>query len=181
MRNAGPRIVRALELEKAGANAMSDPLTGLRNRRGLEDVMGRVGIQQASLIYCDIDKFKTLNDALGHPAGDAALVHFSRLLTEQIRGADTAARIGGEEFAVWLPGATLAYGARIADRIRIKLGTAAWDWQGRHWPLSASFGVAAVPDTARSIGNLAVQADAALLVAKRDGRNRVETARRVEA
>ena len=180
MRNAGPRIVRALELEAKGATAMSDPLTGLRNRRALEDVMGRVGVQQASLIYCDIDRFKTLNDTLGHPAGDAALVHFSRLLSDQIRGADTAARIGGEEFAVWLPGATLAYGARIADRIRIKLGTTPWDWQGRQWPLSASFGVAAVPETSRSIGNLAAQADAALMIAKRDGRNRVELARRLD-
>ncbi len=180
MRNAGPRIVRALEFEAKDVTAMSDPLTGLKNRRALEDLMGRMGVQQASLIYCDIDKFKTLNDALGHPAGDAALVHFSRLLSDQIRGADTAARIGGEEFAVWLPGATLAYGARIADRIRIKLGTTPWDWQGRQWPLSASFGVAAVPDTSRSIGNLAAQADAALMIAKRDGRNRVELARRLD-
>jgi diguanylate cyclase (GGDEF)-like protein len=180
MRNAGPRIVRALELEAKGATAMADPLTGLKNRRALEDVMGRVGIQQASLIYCDLDKFKTLNDTLGHPAGDAGLVHFSRLLSDQIRGADTAARIGGEEFAVWLPGATLAYGARIADRIRIKLGTTPWDWQGKQWPLSASFGVSAVPDTSRSISNLAAQADAALLAAKRDGRNRVELARRLD-
>jgi diguanylate cyclase (GGDEF)-like protein len=180
MRNAGPRIVRALREETTTTTALTDPLTGLRNRRGLDDVMGRIGVQQASLIYCDLDKFKTLNDTLGHPAGDAVLVHFARLLTDQIRGADTAARIGGEEFAVWLPGANLSYGYRIADRIRIKLGTAPWDWQGKNWPLSASFGVAAVPDTTRSIGNLMSQADAALLVAKRDGRNRVETARRIE-
>lgn len=180
MRNAGPRIVRALQSASDSQTAMSDPLTGLKNRRGLDDAIGRVGIQQASLIYCDLDKFKTLNDTLGHPAGDAALVHVARLLTDQIRGADTAARVGGEEFAVWLPGANLAYGTRIADRIRIKLGTTAWDWQGRNWPLSASFGVAAMPDTTRSMANLVAQADSALSVAKRDGRNRVEVARRIE-
>ena len=81
------------------------------------------------------------------------------------------------EFAIWLPGAPLVYGAKAADRIRIKLGTTPWDWQGRTWPLSASFGVSAVPDTSRSIENLSAQADGALMEAKRQGRDRVETAR----
>jgi diguanylate cyclase (GGDEF)-like protein len=79
---------------------------------------------------------------------------------------------------VWLPETSLDLGARIADRIRIKLGTTAWNWQGRVWPLSASFGVAACPETSRSIENLPAQADAALYVAKRTGRNRVEKAGR---
>jgi len=177
LRNAGPRIVRARKFEELGQAATTDPLTGLKNRRGLEEAMRRVGASQGTLIYADFDKFKTLNDTLGHPAGDAALVHFARLVHDLIRGGDTAARIGGEEFAVWLPGASLVYGTRVADRIRIKLGTTPWDWQGRSWPLSASFGVAALPDTTRSIDNLPAQADAALLEAKRQGRNRVEAAR----
>jgi len=177
LRNAGPRIVRAKHLEEQGNAAVTDPLTGLLNRRGLEEVMHRVGLTQGTLIYADFDKFKLLNDTLGHPAGDAALVHFSRLVHDTIRGGDAAGRIGGEEFAIWLPGASLMYGAKVADRIRIKLGTAPWDWQGRTWPLSASFGVAAMPDTSRSVDNLPAQADAALMEAKRQGRNRVETAR----
>jgi diguanylate cyclase (GGDEF)-like protein len=177
LRNAGPRMARARKLEEEGNAAVSDPLTGLKNRRGLDDEMHRVGVAQGTLIYADCDKFKLLNDTLGHPAGDAALVHFARLIHDTVRGADVAARIGGEEFAIWLPGASLTYGAKVAERIRIKLGTAAWDWQGRSWPLSASFGVAAVPDTTRSIANLQAQADAALLEAKRQGRNRVETAK----
>ena len=86
------------------------------------------------------------------------------------------ARIGGEEFAVWLPRTELDVGARIAERIRIKLGTTPWDWRGRSWPLSASFGVAACPETSRSVANLPAQADAALYVAKNSGRNRVEKA-----
>jgi diguanylate cyclase (GGDEF)-like protein len=167
-------------MEELGETAVSDPLTGLKNRRGLEDAMRQIGQKQGALIYADLDKFKLLNDTLGHPAGDAALVHFSRLVHQQIRGGDTAARIGGEEFAIWLPGATLTWGVAVADRIRIKLGTASWDWQGRTWPLSASFGVASVPETSRSIENLPAQADAALMTAKKDGRNRVETARRVD-
>ncbi len=177
MRSAGPRLSNALEYEKVQEISILDPLTGIKNRRGLEVEMGKPGIQRGALVYADLDKFMLLNDTLGHPAGDAALVHFSRILHEQIRGGDTAARIGGEEFAVWLPTANLAYGLKIADRIRIKLGTTPWDWQGRTWPLSASFGVAAMPDTSRSIQNLAAQADAALLVAKEGGRNRVEAAR----
>lgn len=177
LRNAGPRIIRARRLEELGAAALTDPLTGLKNRRGLQQSMGRHGQAAGTLIYADFDKFKLLNDTLGHHAGDAALVHFSRLVHDLIRGGDTAARIGGEEFAVWLPGASLVYGAKVADRIRIKLGTIPWDWQGRSWPLSASFGVAAHPDTSRSQDNLPAQADAALMEAKRQGRNRVETAK----
>jgi diguanylate cyclase (GGDEF)-like protein len=115
---------------------------------------------------------------LGHPAGDAALVHFARIIREQIRSGDVPGRIGGEEFAIWLPETSLDLGARIAERIRLKLGTTAWDWRGRQWPLSASFGVAACPETSRSLDNLPAQADSALYVAKRSGRNRVEKAGR---
>ena len=177
LRNAGPRMARSRVLEERGNAAITDPLTGLKNRRGLDEAMHRVGLSQGTLIYADFDKFKLLNDTMGHHAGDAALVHFARLVHEQIRGGDTAARIGGEEFAIWLPGANIHYGAKAADRIRIKLGTTTWDWQGRSWPLSASFGVAAMPDTTRSLENLPAQADAALMEAKRSGRNKVETAR----
>ncbi len=177
LRNAGPRMLRARKLEELGNAAVTDPLTGLKNRRGLDDAMRRVGVSQGTLIYADLDKFKLLNDTLGHHAGDAALVHFARLVHDVVRGGDTAARIGGEEFAIWLPGASLVYGAKVAERIRIRLGTTPWDWQGRSWPLSSSFGVSAMPDTSRSLENLPAQADAALMDAKRQGRDRVETAR----
>ena len=81
-------------------------------------------------MYADLDRFKLLNDTLGHPAGDAALIHFARIIQGQIRAVDIAARIGGEEFAIWLPKADLEVGSRIAERIRIKLGTTPWDWNG---------------------------------------------------
>ena len=177
--NAGPRLSRALEGDERTARASSDRLTGLLNRRKFEEELStadplspRVG----ALVYADLDRFKTLNDTLGHPAGDAALIHFAKILQGQVRGGDLAARIGGEEFAVWLPRADLDLGVKIAERIRIKLGTTAWEWQGRSWPLSASFGVAACPETSRSLENLPAQADAALYVAKNSGRNRVERA-----
>ncbi|HEU4699874.1 MAG TPA: GGDEF domain-containing protein [Gemmatimonadales bacterium] len=176
MTNAAPRILRAVETQQFKQASVLDPLTGLPNRRGLEGVLGRHGTFEGALIYADLDKFKSLNDTLGHPAGDAAIVHFGRIIREQIRNVDTAARIGGEEFAVWLPGASLEVGARIAERIREKLAGTPWDWQGRPWPLTASFGVAACPETSRRPENLAGQADAALYAAKHGGRNRVAVA-----
>lgn len=177
--NAGPRLARALEADKRAADATSDRLTGLANRRKFDELIGLAeprGPRTGALVYTDLDRFKLLNDTLGHPAGDAALVHFSRIIQSQIRGGDLAARIGGEEFAIWLPKADLPTGARIAERIRIRLGTTPWDWNGRSWPLSASFGVAACPETGPSLKTLPAQADAALYVAKNSGRNRVERA-----
>jgi diguanylate cyclase (GGDEF)-like protein len=174
--NAGPRLARALIGERASRQARTDTLTGLANRRGLDEAMRHLTIREGALIYADLDRFKQLNDSLGHGAGDAALAHVARIIREQVRAGDTAARIGGEEFAVWLPQAKLGLGMRIAERIRIKVSTTPWDWNGRPWPLSASFGVAACPETNRNIENLAGQADAALYVAKTNGRNRVEAA-----
>jgi diguanylate cyclase (GGDEF)-like protein len=177
--NAGPRLARALEADKRTAYATSDRLTGLANRRKFDELVAQAeprGARQGALIYADLDRFKLLNDTLGHPAGDAALIHFARIIQGQIRGGDVAARIGGEEFAIWLPKSDLDVGARIAERIRIKLGTTPWDWHGRSWPLSASFGVAACPETGQTLKTLPPQADAALYVAKNSGRNRVERA-----
>jgi diguanylate cyclase (GGDEF)-like protein len=176
--NAAPRIARALEADQHKRAATVDPLTGLHNRRGFDEVFNLITARAGALVYCDIDRFKSLNDTLGHPAGDAALVHFARILREQIRTGDVAGRIGGEEFALWLPETGLDLGVRIAERVRLKLGTTAWDWRGRNWPLSASFGVASCPDTSSRLDNLPAQADAALYVAKRSGRNRVERAGR---
>jgi diguanylate cyclase (GGDEF)-like protein len=176
--NAASRIARALLADQAKHAATIDPLTGLPNRRGFDETFRSISAKEGALVYADIDRFKSLNDALGHPAGDAALVHFARIIREQIRTFDVAGRIGGEEFAVWLPDTGLDLGGKIAERIRIKLGTTAWDWRGRQWPLSASFGVAACPETSSSLDNLPAQADSALYVAKRSGRNRVERAGR---
>ncbi|HYF39274.1 MAG TPA: GGDEF domain-containing protein [Gemmatimonadales bacterium] len=176
--NAAIRVDRALEADQHRRAATIDPLTGLHNRRGFDEAFTLITARTGALVYCDLDRFKSLNDTLGHPAGDAALVHFARIIREQIRAGDVAGRIGGEEFAVWLPDTPLDLGARIADRIRNKLGTTAWDWQGKRWALSASFGVAACPETSPSLDNLPAQADAALYAAKRGGRNRVERAGR---
>jgi len=172
---AGPRLVQALDRQELQETALSDPLTGLRNRRGLDREMSRVVPGEGSLIYADLDRFKQLNDTLGHPAGDAALVHFARLCAQATRSGDVVARIGGEEFAIWLPGATLSEGADAAERVRAALELGGWAWQGREWPLTASFGVVSCPGTVGRTEQLGARADAALYRAKESGRNRVVT------
>lgn len=174
IRNAAPRFSRALEHLRLRAESQQDPLTGLPNRRGLGAAMRTVGVTSGAIVVCDLDRFKVLNDTLGHPAGDAALKHFARILTAQLREGDTPARIGGEEFAVWLPVTSLADATAIAERIRARLEASRFEWQGTPWPLTASFGVSACPETARHLENLIAQADVALYAAKTGGRNRVE-------
>jgi diguanylate cyclase (GGDEF)-like protein len=178
IRRTVPRMQLAGHMQKEEEKSISDPLTGLKNRRGLAAEMERLGQEQGALVYADLDKFKSLNDTLGHPAGDAALVHFAGLLRRLMRDGDVVARIGGEEFAVWAPNAALDRGVQIAERIRGALEVTPWGWQGRTWPLTASFGVAACPETSPSQKNLPAQADAALYQAKKGGRNRVVAADR---
>ncbi len=177
IRHAAPRLRASQEHDALGLQATLDPLTRLRNRRGFETVTRRVGEAEGALIYADVDRFKALNESLGKTAGDAALVYLAEIIRKEIRLGDVAGRIGGEEFAVWLPDASLAEAMRVADRIRLSLGTAPWTWKGRSWALTASFGVAACPETARNRENLAAQAAAALDAAKAAGRDRVEAAR----
>lgn len=172
-RSVETSLQTARHVHELQLTASTDPLTGLTNRRGLDEAMARLAGERGALIYADLDKFKVLNDSLGHPAGDDALRFFASIIRKHIRATDTAARIGGEEFALWLPGATVALGAEIAERIRNSLLQDLWTWQSTHWPLSASFGVAACPETSRSRQNLQAQADAALYMAKNAGRNRV--------
>jgi diguanylate cyclase (GGDEF)-like protein len=173
---AGPRLQNAIERRDLAEVALRDPLTGLLNRAGLEQAMGLLGTGGATLIYLDIDHFKTLNDQLGHPAGDSALVHVARLLTQAVRGQDTVARIGGEEFAIWLPSVRLERGRQVAERIRQALAYGGWQWQGERRALTASFGVAAWPETSATREGIGAQADAALYEAKRNGRDRVAVA-----
>lgn len=173
---AGPRLQAALERRTLREMATRDPLTGTLNRRGLDDRLRSVAAGVGALIYADLDHFKRLNDTLGHPAGDQALIHFTRLLQKAVREGDLVARIGGEEFAVWLPSASLERGRQVAERVRQALSYSDWRWQDQKWPLSASFGVAACPETAPRVELLPEQADRALYAAKGQGRDRVAVA-----
>ena len=170
----GPRLAAARAVHEAERRAVVDPLTGLRNRREFEQAMSAA--QTGSLIYVDLDHFKKLNDTLGHPAGDAALKHIARLLEAAVRDGDLVARIGGEEFAVWLPRTGLREGLEVAERIRRSVAEKPLTWSGSVYPLTTSCGIASCPELVGSVQNLAAAADAALYRAKELGRNRVEKA-----
>lgn len=158
-----------------------DPLTGALNRRAFELALveAQAQLQRGqgyALVMIDIDHFKHVNDAHGHPAGDAALRHCVHLWQAGLRDVDRLGRIGGEEFCALLPLATpddLASAAAVAERLRASLEAQPLHWQGRALPLSASFGVAlpAVQDAAGEVG--LARADAELYRAKAEGRNRV--------
>jgi diguanylate cyclase (GGDEF)-like protein len=175
----GPRLAAARAVHDAEQRAVVDPLTGLRNRRELDRALAAYTASRpapATLLYLDLDHFKRLNDALGHPAGDAALKYVARLLEAAVRDGDLVARIGGEEFAVWLPRTPLREGLEVAERIRDSLAGSKWHWSGTPYPLTTSCGVAAYPDPIGDLLNLPAAADAALYRAKQAGRNRVEKA-----
>ena len=176
----GSRLAAARAVHEAEQRAVLDVLTGLRNRRELERRMSRhrslEGPPQASLIYVDLDRFKKLNDTLGHAAGDSALRHVAGILQSAVRDRDLAARIGGEEFAVWMPDTPLAEALEVAERIRRAVEAATWRWNGAPYAITASCGVATYPDSVGDINNLRGAADAALYRAKESGRNRVEKA-----
>ncbi|HUL49438.1 MAG TPA: GGDEF domain-containing protein [Gemmatimonadales bacterium] len=180
----GSRLAAARAVHEAEQRATLDPLTGLKNRRELER---RIAKQRqgsspeagpTSLIYLDLDRFKALNDSLGHAAGDAALRHVAALLNGLIRDRDLAVRIGGEEFAIWMPDTPLAHAVDAAERIRAAIAATSWRWNGTPYPLAASFGVAGIPESVGDVNNLQSAADAALYRAKAQGRNRVEKATR---
>ena len=176
VRRAGPLVSRAREAHELRAAATRDPLTGLANRRQLQVSMHDAAVGRAALVLLDIDHFKRLNDTLGHPAGDDALLHVAGILRRETRSGDVPARVGGEEFALWLPGTTLDSASRLAERVRRALEVSTWTWQGTPWRLTASFGVAHWGETTQQVDNLMQHADGALYAAKEGGRNRVATA-----
>lgn len=156
--------------------AQTDPLTGLMNRRGFHELFGieleraRRSRRPLSLLVADLDHFKRVNDRLGHPGGDRVLKRFSQTLKREKRRIDSAARLGGEEFALILPD-TDDHGAYIiADRLRRAIREAFAD---QRMDLTISFGVATYPRHGDSEEVLLSAADQALYVAKELGRDRV--------
>lgn len=158
----------------------TDELSGLLNRRALfEDVAKRIGHQQRSgrpgcFLFVDLDHFKSVNDMLGHKAGDAAIAKLGRLLRDHLRVGDLVGRIGGDEFALWLED-TPVEGARAKAELLMaeipKLRAAAGDPESS---LSMSIGIAeSDPGLARTPDTLADAADRALYAAKRQGRARI--------
>lgn len=157
-----------------------DHLTGIANRRAffeaaeLELERRRRSPRALSLILFDADHFKSINDRHGHPAGDAVLRHFARLLTETFRQVDVVARIGGEEFAVLLPSTNLHGAMIVAERMRQAVAANAVEVGRVAIPYTVSGGVATMSDAVTGLDDLMKRADEALYRAKAAGRNRID-------
>jgi diguanylate cyclase (GGDEF)-like protein len=156
--------------------AETDALTGLANRRSfferLQPRLEATG-DHGALIVFDIDHFKRVNDTYGHPAGDVALAEFAGALSAAAPAGSIPARIGGEEFALFLPDAATEAAAEAAERIRRRIGELRITTDGGAFRLTVSCGVAGVAETGPDPHALHGAADAALYAAKSGGRNRV--------
>jgi diguanylate cyclase (GGDEF)-like protein len=166
--------------ERAQHEARTDPLTGLPNQRLLREYLDtslayhrRTGLP-LTLLFLDLDYFKTINDRFGHAAGDAALVEIGWRLRHGMREGDIVARYGGEEFVVLLPGTTAADGLAVAERLRTRISADPVSLPGHHTaPVTVSIGLATSRMVGGSSDELLTAADAALYTAKQTGRNRV--------
>jgi diguanylate cyclase (GGDEF)-like protein len=161
---------------KIQQQALTDALTGCYNRRSFEiqldkDVqMARRLNQPLSLLMLDLDRFKQLNDSVGHDAGDDALRRLTACFRQELRGVDSAARFGGDEFALILPQASVEGALIVAERLRARIEQIEIPGYGN---ITASIGIATFPSQASARAELVSAADAALYSAKRTGRNRV--------
>jgi diguanylate cyclase (GGDEF)-like protein len=166
------------------ASATTDSLTDLPNRRQFlarfkEEFLRvqRLDNQRSSVLMLDLDLFKGVNDTYGHAAGDAVLRHFAQNMRNAIRKIDTAGRLGGEEFAVIMPGADSVAARASADRLRDIVARTPLVQEGNTIPLTVSIGIATIEPRDRDAGATLIRADGALYRAKRNGRNRVEIAK----
>ena len=160
--------------------SQTDGLTGLDNRRHLEDELEQMFAHASRLneplacVMCDLDKFKSVNDTYGHQAGDAVLVQCAEILKRAARQIDRVGRYGGEEFLLLLPGAQLDSAVTFAERVRKEVEAHTFTFDGGTLRRTASFGVAGWPHPRiPSCDALVRAADDALYVAKETGRNRV--------
>jgi diguanylate cyclase len=171
---------QAQEVDHARREARTDPLTGMANRKALNEKL-HVTLndwqrerQPFALMLIDLDRFKLINDAHGHPAGDFVLKKISSWLREWVREGDFVGRYGGDEFAVLLPGAQLSVGMDRAETIRRSVAERATQMRvhGEQISISLSIGVAA-PRPSDHVESILQRADEALYKSKHRGRNQV--------
>ena len=161
---------KILETQMLKEQSVIDPLTGLKNRRGFYDIYeNNAG---SSVIICDIDFFKKVNDTYGHNAGDAVLVHVADLLQKQVEGIGEVARWGGEEFIILLAKHSVEVGGLVTEKKRSNVQESQCEYQNIIIKVTMSFGVTELDVNKNSTDNIKV-ADDNLYRAKQEGRNRV--------
>jgi diguanylate cyclase len=171
------------ELRELSQQTVSDPLTGLMNRRGLENFWLREKARALrnqlplSLAVLDLDNFKKFNDTFGHLAGDRALQHLAAIAKRYLRPQDGIARWGGEEFVIVLPETDLSVAERVIQRLQRELTKSLFFYDDRHHVITFSAGVAEWQGDGETLEQLVARADEALYAAKRAGKNRVVAAR----
>ena len=165
----------AISIEQLTHQATHDALTGLLNRRGmfeaLEGLIGEESTEPVGVLFLDLDRFKSVNDTLGHRGGD----HFLRIVSDRIERCITngvAGRIGGDEFVVALPGASEQATVAVAHQLQGVLGQAIHA-AGRELPSSVSIGIAHAPTHGANVSEVLANANVALYRAKTTGRSRV--------
>ncbi|MHB8245463.1 MAG: sensor domain-containing diguanylate cyclase [Acidimicrobiales bacterium] len=172
-------VVHARRFEAVQAEAQTDPLTGLANRRALEDVVEQsvnryenFG-EPSTLLFIDIDHFKEVNDTFGHAIGDIVLQRVGTALRDRLRRGDLLARYGGEEFVALLPDSSIEAGKALGESLRDRIELMDFTDLCGDIPIRVSVGVASVTSDRLDADSLLAAADAAMYQAKRDGRNRV--------
>jgi len=163
--------------------ATHDSLTGLVNRRELENRLARV-LETArtedshhALCYLDLDQFKVINDTCGHVAGDELLRQLSEVLRSKVRHRDTLARLGGDEFGVLMEHCALRQAERVADTLRKTVEEFRFSWENKTFSVGVSIGLVAVVADSESVAAALSAADTACYMAKDQGRNRVHVYR----
>nr|WP_282452719.1 GGDEF domain-containing protein [Lysobacter sp. CAU 1642] len=174
----GPKSPENAMVAALHDQATKDQLTGLANRRYFRAEMEKAfsaarGLGEVGLVVLDVDHFKHINDRFGHPAGDRVLAAVGGVLRRHAPPPALPGRIGGEEFAVLLPGHGKERAVKVAETLREALQAQTLDEQGEPIPVTASFGVTCLEPGDAAADELYSRADGALYEAKRAGRNRV--------
>jgi diguanylate cyclase (GGDEF)-like protein len=181
---AGPILANLRNLAKAERQAATDALTGMANARAVQDTLKRMVAQATrtgdplTAVMVDLDHFKQLNDVYGHERGNEALAAVGQLLSAGVRVSDFAGRYGGEEFILLLPDTQRDGGIVLAEKLRAAMAAIVIPEVDR--AITASVGVAALPEDGLDAGTLVRAADRALYQAKADGRDRVVAAGQIE-
>ena len=172
-------VTNARRYEEMKAEALTDSLTGLANRRALDAAVVREiarprrDATPCTVLFIDIDRFKDINDSVGHAVGDSVLQAVGCGLRDRLRRGDLLARYGGEEFVALLPDTDLQAALRVAEVLRRRIASLDFRSLAGGLPVRVSIGVAQLSEELMSAGLLVSAADSAMYEAKRQGRNRV--------